>query len=101
MLCGLAAWPLTAQTQQSERMRLIGALLPIATDNQETPPRIAAFTDGLQEFGWIDGRNVHINYRWTGFDGTAGGVPGSQTVLDDLGVDGHPTALRLLGESGK
>jgi hypothetical protein len=31
------------------------------------------------------------------------GVPGSQTVLDDLGVDGHPpaTALRLLGEPGK
>ena len=31
------------------------------------------------------------------------GVPGSQTVLEDLGVDGHPpaTAPRLLGESGK
>src|SRR6516165_9550292 len=41
--------------------------------------------------------------RLFGFDGTAGGVPGSQTVLDDLGVDGHPpaTAPRLLGESGK
>jgi hypothetical protein len=41
--------------------------------------------------------------RLFGFDGTAGGVPGSQTVLDDLGVDGHPpaTAARLLGESGK
>src|SRR6516162_6994237 len=41
--------------------------------------------------------------RLFGFDGTAGGVPGSQTVLEDLGVDGHPpaTALRLLGESGK
>src|SRR5262245_49422897 len=38
--------------------------------------------------------------RLFGFDGTAGGVPGSGTVLDE---DGHPpaTALRLLGESGK
>jgi putative ABC transport system substrate-binding protein len=31
--------------------------------------RVAAFRDGLQKLGWIDGQNVRIDYRWGGGDG--------------------------------
>ena len=38
--------------------------MPYGKDNPEVQPRIAAFIDELQQLGWIDGRNLQIEYRW-------------------------------------
>jgi len=43
-----AAWPLVARAQQAERMRRIGALIPLAADDPEALGRITAFVQGLQ-----------------------------------------------------
>ena len=59
-----AAWPLAARAQQSERMRRIGVLVFQAADERVTQARIAAFIRRLKEFGWTDGDNVQIEYRW-------------------------------------
>jgi ABC-type uncharacterized transport system substrate-binding protein len=59
-----AAWPLAARAQQGERMRRIGILMNLAADDPEGQARITAFAQGLQETGWIVGRNVRIDYRW-------------------------------------
>jgi putative tryptophan/tyrosine transport system substrate-binding protein len=59
-----AAWPLAARAQQGERMRRIGVLMNLAADDAEGRARIAAFLQGLQQLGWIDGRNVTIDARW-------------------------------------
>jgi ABC-type uncharacterized transport system substrate-binding protein len=59
-----AAWPLAARAQQQERMRRIGILLNLASDDAEGQARLAAFYQGLQQLGWTVGRNVQINYRW-------------------------------------
>ena len=59
-----AAWPLAARGQQSERMRLIGILLPNAKDDPDFQPWISAFRQALQELGWIEGRNVRIDISW-------------------------------------
>ena len=67
-LGGAAAWPLAARAQSSERVRRIGALMYLAADEPESPARVAAFARGLQEFGWIEGRNIQIEYRWGGGD---------------------------------
>jgi putative tryptophan/tyrosine transport system substrate-binding protein len=64
LLGGAAAWPLAARAQQSERMRRIGVLTSLASDDPESMARIAAFLQGLQELGWSVGRNVRIDYRW-------------------------------------
>ena len=61
-----AAWPLAASAQQPERMRRIGVLMNLAADDPEGQTRIAAFRQGLQTLGWEEGRNAHIDYRWTG-----------------------------------
>jgi hypothetical protein len=45
---GLAAWPLAARAEQSERMRRIGALMYLAADDAESPARVAAFVRGLE-----------------------------------------------------
>ena len=56
--------PLMAQAQQSERTRSIGVLMSFPKDNSEGQKRIAAFLQELQQLGWIDGRNLQIEYRW-------------------------------------
>jgi len=63
-----ATWPLAARAQQPERMRRIGVLMAFAEDDQETKARLAAFRQALQTLGWIEGRNIHIDYRFAGGD---------------------------------
>ena len=62
LLGGAAAWPIAASAQQP--VRRIGVLMPLAADDREAPTRIAAFHQGLQQLGWVVGRNVRIEYRW-------------------------------------
>src|SRR4051794_23607141 len=69
LLCSEAvAWPRSARAQQGERMRRIGVLSSLAADDIESLARIAAFRQGLQQLGWIDGRDVRIDARWGGGD---------------------------------
>jgi ABC-type uncharacterized transport system substrate-binding protein len=58
------AWPLRAHAQQAERMRRIGVLDGTAADDPENQARYSAFLQGLQQLGWIVGRNVQIDHRW-------------------------------------
>jgi putative ABC transport system substrate-binding protein len=58
------AWPLAARTQQSDRVRRIGVLMAATADDPDYQARIAAFQQGLQQLGWSDGRNVHVDIRW-------------------------------------
>ena len=56
------AWPLAARAQQPGKLPTIGflgAATPAAT-SQWT----AAFMQRLRELGWVEGRNVAIEYRW-------------------------------------
>jgi putative DNA primase/helicase len=58
-----AAWPVAARAQQpSDRMRRVAFLSVGAEDVART----AAFRDGLAKFGWIEGRNLHIELRFSG-----------------------------------
>ena len=59
-----AAWPLAARAQQTERMRRIGVLMNLAADDPESKARVTPFLQELQKMGWIDGRNVRIDYHW-------------------------------------
>jgi putative ABC transport system substrate-binding protein len=59
-----AAWPLGVHAQQSERTKLIGVLISLAEDDTQAQARLRAFVAGLQQLGWIDGRNVRIEVRW-------------------------------------
>src|SRR5215831_20087009 len=71
MLGGAAAWPLAAGAQQGDRVRRIGMLLGIAENDLEAQSRVAAFRKGLRDLGWVEGRNVNIDYRFAAGDGGA------------------------------
>src|ERR1700755_2896703 len=64
LLGGAAAWPLTARAQQAERMRHIAVLMSGAEGDPETQARLAGIRQGLSRFGWSEGRNVEIDYRY-------------------------------------
>src|SRR6266699_3115405 len=70
-LLGLAAatWPLLASAQLADRsLRRIGVLMNLAADDRIGQVRLAAFLQGLQQLGWVDGRNVRIDTRWAAGD---------------------------------
>ena len=46
-------------------MRRIGVLMAVAEDDPETKTRVATFRKGLERRGWSEGRNVHLEYRFT------------------------------------
>jgi len=56
-----AVWPLAARAQQPGKLPTIGLLGPSTPSTWA--PWVAAFVQRLRELGWIDGRNVTIDYR--------------------------------------
>jgi len=61
-----AAWPFAAHAQQPDRMRRVSMLLGLAEKDPEAIGRVKAFRLGMRDLGWIEGRNVEIEYRFAG-----------------------------------
>jgi putative ABC transport system substrate-binding protein len=59
---GAVAWPLAARGQQSGKLPTIGFL---GADASAFGPWTAAFVARLRELGWIEGRTIAIEYRWS------------------------------------
>src|SRR5262245_45784745 len=76
-----AAWPLAARAQQPDRVRRIGVLMHLPENDPETQARVRALLEGLQQLGWIDGRNVRIDYRFGAAD-----VGRSRRYAEELSV---------------
>jgi putative tryptophan/tyrosine transport system substrate-binding protein len=68
LLGGVGAFPFIAHAQQSDRMRRIGALMAVAENDADAKVRAEAFQRRLHQLGWIEGRNVSIEYRWAAAD---------------------------------
>jgi putative tryptophan/tyrosine transport system substrate-binding protein len=62
------AWPFVVRAQQAERMRRIGVLVPFTASDPDEKAWLKAFQDGLQSLGWVQGRNISVDYRWAGGD---------------------------------
>jgi len=63
-----AAWPLAALAQQPTGNMRLGVLLNLSENDVEAQRLVKAFREGLAQLGWIDGRNLQIDYRWAGGD---------------------------------
>jgi len=57
----VASWPVAARGQQAGKLPTVGFLGAAPSIESQ---RIAAFVQRLRELGWIDGRNLAIEYRW-------------------------------------
>jgi putative ABC transport system substrate-binding protein len=63
------AWPLAARAQPAP-LRRVGIFMDLSEQDPEGQARVAAFRKGLQDLGWMEGRNVRFETRWTGGDPT-------------------------------
>jgi putative ABC transport system substrate-binding protein len=82
---GALALPMVARAQQVKRIARIGLFLP--------PPRnleVDAFLGGLRDLGWVEGENVHVEYRDAGGDDSR--LPALAAELVALDVDVLATA---------
>ena len=89
-----AAWPLAARAQQAGRVRRIGVLETVSVTLNAA--NYDALRQGLRELGYVEGRNLVIEYRSA--DGRAGRFPDLATELVRRDVDliitrGTPAAL--------
>ena len=82
---GAAAWPVGAWGQQAGRVRRIGILLSAAASDPEYPTLLAAFVQGLQQFGWTAGPTLTFDIRWG--DGDADTIRKHAAELAALGPD--------------
>src|SRR5262245_14557516 len=57
-----AAWPLSARAQQQPKIPTVGFL---GSDAAAWSSWTAAFVQRLRELGWIEGRTIAIEYRWS------------------------------------
>src|SRR5271163_1648409 len=63
-LGGAVAWPMVG----AERLRHVGVLMSVVKDDPGGLADVAAFRQGLTELGWVEGRNIQIEFRWPGSD---------------------------------
>src|SRR3954463_1563755 len=63
-----AAWPLGARAQQPGELRRIGVLVGLSEDDPEMQARLTALRQGLERFGWSEGRNISLVHRCGDFE---------------------------------
>jgi ABC-type uncharacterized transport system substrate-binding protein len=77
---GLVAAPLAAGAQQAGQMRRIGVLMGLPESDPQAHARVAAFRQGLETLGWVEGRNIRIDIRWA----TTSDAPSMQRFAREL-----------------
>jgi putative ABC transport system substrate-binding protein len=99
LLGGAAAgWPLAARAQQPTRMRRIGWMDFVPETDPATPRRVTAFQEGMEKQGWVLGRNLAIDYRWSIFDMETARVVAEELLKlapDVMFCAGSPATLAL------
>jgi len=63
-----AAWPLAAHAQQPERMRRVGVLIAFPEHHPMAQAYVTAFVQALARFGWVEGKNIRIDYHFAAGD---------------------------------
>ena len=59
---GAAGWPFT-RSLAAEEQRRVGALLNLPENHPLSQSAVVVFREGLATFGWVEGRNLRIDYR--------------------------------------
>jgi ABC-type uncharacterized transport system substrate-binding protein len=101
-LGAVAVSPLSALAQLGEQMRSVGMLMSFLPDDPAGVADVVAFRRGLTDLGWIEGRNVHIEFRWSGSDVERARVLARELVAlkpDALLARSTPTTAALKRET--
>jgi|SRR6516165_9910180 len=81
-----AAWPFAARAQQAaSTVRRIGLLLPGNARTTAVRGQLEAFRQGLKEYGWVEGQNIIVEYRFA--EGREDALPAIAAELARLRLD--------------
>jgi putative ABC transport system substrate-binding protein len=67
-LAGAAAWPLAGYAQPPERIRRVGWLVPWPENDPLAQASAKSFAHALEQFGWVEGKNIRIDWRFAAGD---------------------------------
>jgi len=59
-----ATWPFATRAQQGDHGRRVGVLMGLSESDPSSQRYVSTLASGLRDFGWIEGRNLRIDYRW-------------------------------------
>jgi len=100
MLLGGAtvSWPLAARAQQPDGMRRVGVLMNLAADDPAGKDHLAAFVQALDQLGWSEGRNVHVDVRWAAGDAERYRIYAAELVnlAPDILLSSNASSVRAL-----
>ena len=63
-----ALWPLTGYAQQPERVPRVGVLISPPEGSPLAQVSVTVFVEALKRFGWVEGKNIRIDYRFAAGD---------------------------------
>src|SRR5215211_4967580 len=66
LIAGAGTRPLPAHAQQTGKVPRIGYFGPGSRDNAFARQNLDAFRQGLRDFGYVEGQNITIEYRFAG-----------------------------------
>jgi ABC-type uncharacterized transport system substrate-binding protein len=96
------AWPVDALAQQRDRPRRLGVLMGFAETDEVWQTYLLVFRDRLRDFGWTEGQNLKIDYRFTGESAERTRAAAAELVAsapDVLLVSTNPAVSALLRET--
>ena len=79
------AWLFTAHAQQAEEMRRVGILMPLRESDPQSQARLAAVTQTLRQIGWVEGKTIVFERRFS--DGDPVRLPALAAELVQANVD--------------
>ena len=83
-----AAWPLAARAQHAaSTVRRLGLLLPGNARTTAVRGQLEAFRQGLKEYGWVEGQNIIVEYRFA--EGERGRASGDRCRAGSIAVGCH------------
>jgi len=85
-----AGWSVAARAQQGEQVRRLGVLIGLAEHDPEAKTRLVGFWQAFERLGWVEGRNVLVDYRY------APAGAGAQARAKEL-IALHPDAILTQG----
>jgi putative ABC transport system substrate-binding protein len=103
LLGGAAAWPVLARAQRARVVGHVGVLMSVVEDDRGGLAEVEALRQGLTELGWVEGRNLNIEFRWPGGDLDRAQAMAMELVElkpDVLLARSSPTTAALKRESG-
>jgi putative ABC transport system substrate-binding protein len=99
----VAVWPLAARAQQPNSIRRVSVLMALPDGDPGGKAEVDSLNLGLRELGWVEGRNIHVEYRWPGGDVERVRAHAKEAVAlksDVVITRSTPAALALKAETG-